>query len=124
MNFACAIARTAFDLRYRPLRATVQRIRSRKEACAPKNRNVTADEVVSLVRIFRLLTPFVYTAQGACLFDSLALVEFLARQQIFPTWIIGLRTRPFGAHSWVQHQQLLLNEQPPEAEEFVPILAV
>jgi hypothetical protein len=52
------------------------------------------------------------------------LIEFLAKFEIFPWWVIAVRTRPFAAHSWVVHDGLLLNESLAAAEEFFPLLAI
>lgn len=124
LNFAYACTRAALELRFVPLTKTVGRIRTRKARHIDGRRIERDADLYGLVRVFRLLTPFVYTAKGVCLFDSLALVEFLSRYELFPTWVIGARTRPFAAHSWVQHDGLVLNEKLESVEEFTPLLAV
>jgi len=123
INFAYACMRTRFDLKLRPLACTVRRISARK---AHERQDLIQDtsQLLLLVRVFRYLTPLCYTARGACLFDSLALVEFLAKYNTYPTWVIAVRTRPFEAHSWVQHNELVLNERLERVEEFVPIMTV
>jgi hypothetical protein len=89
-----------------------------------RHRIKTGSRISELVRVFRFLRPLFYTAKDRCLLDSLALVDFLARFDAYPTWVIAVRTRPFAAHSWVLSGTLLLNERLETAEEFVPILAV
>lgn len=120
--FCWAYLRALFDVECRPLAATVQRIQTRKSKHALEMPDT--ERITELVRVFRFLRPLFYTAKDRCLLDSLALVEFLAKFDAFPTWVIAVRTRPFAAHSWVLSDTLLLNERLETAEEFVPILAV
>jgi hypothetical protein len=122
VRFCSACLHALLQVKCRSLATTVRRVQSRKSC------NVRADaqqpQIVELVRVFRFLRPLLYTANDKCLYDSLALVEFLARFGVFPTWVIGVRTRPFAAHSWVLSDNLLLNERLEKAEEYFPLLAV
>lgn len=81
-------------------------------------------ECAALVGIFRRLRPMAFTAQDQCLFHALTLVRFLAFHKVFPSWVIGVRMRPWGAHSWVQHHTLLLDALPEEVCEYSPILTI
>ena len=73
---------------------------------------------------YEKLRPFVFTAQERCLHDSLALVGYLAAQGALPRWVIGVKTCPFGAHSWVQSGHTVLNDQHEYVRRFRPILVV
>jgi hypothetical protein len=120
--FCCACLRALLDLKCLSLAAIVRRVRARKSRHAlPAARRA---QTMEFVRIFRFLRPLLYTAKDNCLFDSLALIEFLASFDVFPTWVIAVRTRPFAAHSWVLNDTLLLNERLETAEEFFPLLVV
>lgn len=79
---------------------------------------------VELVCIFRRLRPFAFTARNQCLFHALALTRFLSFYGVFPTWVIGVRARPWAAHSWVQQGNLLLDANPEHVCEYTPILTV
>jgi hypothetical protein len=59
-----------------------------------------------------------------CLPRSIALASTLARRGISASLVIGVRLRPFLAHSWVQSGTLLLNDRPDVVCTFVPILVV
>lgn len=83
-----------------------------------------ADRAVELVTIFRRLRPHTFAARDQCLFHALALIRFLASYDVHPTWVIGVRTKPWAAHSWVQHGTLLLDSNPEEVCEYTPILAI
>jgi hypothetical protein len=87
--------------------------------------NAAEPELQQLVFTFRKLRPWLYTARDGCLFDSLAMVDFLYRRSISAVWVIGVRTaNPFAAHSWVQYGDLVLNDDLVKVEEFTPILYV
>jgi hypothetical protein len=70
------------------------------------------------------LRPFAQTSEDRCLNDSLALLHFLAAQGLFPHWVIGVRARPFAAHSWVQCSEVVLNDFPEHVRQYRPILVV
>jgi transglutaminase superfamily protein len=64
------------------------------------------------------------TGPKQCLFDSLALKRFLAKYDLFPEWIFGVRLNPFAAHCWLQHSNTLLNDSLDSVRCFTPIMAV
>jgi len=84
------------------------------------NPNRMREAVVAYMR----LRPFLFTAHDQCLHDSLTLVRFLATRRLFPSWVIGVRTRPFAAHSWVQYGPIVLNDVHEHARDYKPILVV
>jgi hypothetical protein len=59
-----------------------------------------------------------------CLFDSLALIEFLSCYGLFPAWTFAVRIEPWAAHCWVQQGDYLFNEEIEEAEDYMPIMSV
>lgn len=77
-----------------------------------------------LVSIFKRVRPLAFAAQDRCLFHALLLVTFLARYQLFPHWYVGVRLRPWAAHSWVQYESWLLDATPEIVCEYTPILCV
>ncbi|HEY0681678.1 MAG TPA: lasso peptide biosynthesis B2 protein [Steroidobacter sp.] len=83
-----------------------------------------ADRAVELVGVFRRLRPHTFAARDQCLFHALALTRFLASNSVYPTWVIGVRTKPWAAHSWVQQGTLLLDANPEQVCEYTPILAI
>lgn len=81
-------------------------------------------ELATRVHQFRRLQVYSFTALDQCLFHALALTRFLAAFQLFPSWVIGVRTHPWGAHSWVQHENLVINDTPEHVLEYTPLLVV
>lgn len=74
------------------------------------------------VAAFRRLRPYAFAARDQCLFHALALLHFLCSQGLTATWIIGVRTLPWAAHSWLQAGDDLLDATPEQVREYVPIL--
>lgn len=70
------------------------------------------------------MRPLVITSHDKCLHDSLTLLRFLASERLYPSWVVGVRTRPFAAHSWVQSGDLVLNDTHEYVRGFAPILVV
>jgi hypothetical protein len=120
-SFIAALAWTRRALRSRSLYAIACEVRDRKSAASGDFDECRA---VELVDIFRRLRPHTFAARDRCLFHSLALVRFMARHDVFPTWVIGVRARPWGAHAWVQQGKLLLDASPEQVCEYTPILTV
>lgn len=121
INFlrACAWSRRA--LRSRPLYSVACEISDSKRQ---STQAFDKQRAIELVCIFRRLRPFAFTAKDQCLFHALALVKFLSFYQVFPAWVIGIRAKPWAAHSWVQQGTLLLDSNPEHICEYSPILVV
>jgi hypothetical protein len=65
-----------------------------------------------------------YPRDFLCLFDSLALFQFLALQGMVVDWVFGVRAEPFEAHCWLQRDDVVLNDAVERVAGFVPILVV
>ena len=76
------------------------------------------------VQQFRQLRLYSLTTLDQCLFHALALCRFLSPFGVFPSWVIGVRTHPWGAHSWVQCGDLVLDDTPEHVLEYTPLLIV
>ena len=100
-----------------------RRIRKRRTACRVFEGQDNLVRLIELAGVFRLLRPLFYTAKDKCLFDSIAFIEFCAQYRLFPTWVVGVTTQPFLAHSWVQEKTAVLNDTAERARRYTPILA-
>jgi hypothetical protein len=67
---------------------------------------------------------FLFSSKDECLYDSLALLEFLARYRIYPDWVFGVQTRPFAAHCWVQQGDIVFNDTVEHVTGYSPIMIV
>lgn len=109
-------------LRFWSLEEIVENVKSKKARFT----QATQEDMKArtLAAIFCYLRPLLFTARDACLFDSLVLVEFLASFNIYPSWVFGVKTQPFYAHSWVQYNDIVLNDTVEHTRAFTPILAI
>jgi len=110
-------------LRCWPIGSVVGRVQARKARFGVA-RSFNAASARSLVAAFIHLRPLLFATRDACLADSLALVLFLARYRLFPTWVFGVQTGPFAAHCWVQEAGVVFNDTPEHVRRYTPILTV
>jgi hypothetical protein len=120
-NFFSACAAAKMSLRWRKIETTVMSVARRKERHAETSFDM--ERAQELTAVFHKLRGF-FPANYLCLFDSLALLEFLAKYGIYPTWVFGVRLEPWAAHCWVQNGHWLLNEEVEAAATYTPIMAI
>lgn len=108
---------TCWSLR-RIIATTTRRKRARKGSRPAAELST----VISLIGNFMRYRPY-FPRSHLCLFDSLALVHFLATYGIYPDWVFGVREDPFSAHCWVQLGTLTLNDFKDRVALYTPILA-
>jgi len=125
-KFFAAAAAASWNLRWQPIEHAVRLVERRKLA----NRNVfapadsaTIATIVNLFTIFQTLRSY-YPRPYLCLFDSLALIHFLARFGLFPQWVYGVKLEPWGAHCWVQAGDLVVNDIIDNVNGYTPIMSV
>ena len=122
--FLYACAKTAVLLRTRSLEHIVESIRKRKASALRANPNFDCARNRELVAVFNRLRPLVPSPREAALFTSLALIEFLALHNSFPSLVWGISKRPLRVHSWVQQGGWVFNGPVEYVLRFTPILAV
>jgi hypothetical protein len=108
-------------LRHRSLFAIANTVAQRQEGLRLHGDASSRDEHVDAVSTYLRVRPLLFSARDRCLHDSLTLVTFLAAERIRARWVIGVRIRPFAAHSWVQHEHLVLNDQHERVRSYRPI---
>lgn len=114
--WACSVA--SFMLNRRPIAETIESVANRRAKLVEKGTSMPLDLAVSAFLALRPLYPREYL----CLFDSLALIHFLAQFGHFPHWVFGVKLEPFAAHCWVQHEALALNDVVEAVRQYTPIL--
>jgi hypothetical protein len=120
-NFIAACITAAIRLKSRSIESTVTRVARRKARHA--RTDLDMERARQLSAVFRKLRAL-FPANYLCLFDSLALIEFLARYDLFPTWVFGVRLAPWAAHCWVQHGDVAFNEDIEQAAHYTQIMAI
>jgi hypothetical protein len=106
-----------------PISQAVNSVIDRKRRRASRSGPFDIDRARVLVSIFGQLRPF-WNRKYVCLFDSLALLNFLAKYDLFPTWAFGVQSEPFAAHCWIQQNEVLLNDTVDRVSLYTPILAI
>lgn len=122
MNFMTACTTAKMSLRWRKIEDTVMSVARRKQKHAFKH-SFDEERARRLTAVFLKLRSF-FPANYLCLFDSLALLEFLAKYRVFPDWVFGVRLEPWAAHCWVQQGHCTFNEDPEEATNYTPIMTI
>jgi hypothetical protein len=118
--FWFALGKTSVRLRVLSLFhiVTAARMRhARRQKCVSGN-------LAKRVAAFGRLRPLAFTARNACLFESLAVIEFLASFGVDASWVFGVQTAPFCAHCWVQVGDAVINDTVERVRGFTPIMAV
>jgi hypothetical protein len=122
LTFAIASIFAKLALRLWRFERVIRRVAARKAASASGPFDLTRAR--QLVDVFGRLRVFLFSHRDKCLHDSLALLEFLARYDIFPDWVFGVRARPFVAHCWVQYGDIVFNDTVEHVAGYTPIMVV
>ncbi|MFL6603958.1 MAG: lasso peptide biosynthesis B2 protein [Steroidobacteraceae bacterium] len=117
--FMCS-ARASRQLLDQRFQSIVEFVRAFKRDRAPAFDFERAHLLTSVFNSLRLFFPRPYQ----CLFDSLALINFLARFKLYPDWVFGVIAEPFDAHCWVQADGVVLNDTIERVSAFTPIMCV
>ncbi len=119
---ACAFSKIA--LRVWPFERVIRRVRQRKARLAPSAVPLDVGRTRRLVEAFVHYRVFLFSPKNECLFDSLTLIEYLASHGIYANWVFGVQTRPFAAHCWVQHGDIVFNDTAEHVSGYTPIMVV
>jgi hypothetical protein len=120
-GFFLSSARASRQLRNQPFQSIISSVRARKHRNRRSGSPFDVERARSLIAAFDALRLF-YPRPYLCLFDSLALVHFLARYGLFPEWVFGVTAEPFEAHCWVQEGSTALNDTLERVSAFTPIM--
>lgn len=121
--FVVASLFAKFALRFWSFERVIRRVgdrRGRFADCPPFD----PDRARHLIDVFRRMRVFLFSSREECLHDSLAVLEFFAWHGLFPSWVFGVRARPFAAHCWVQHEHIVVNDSVEHVSGYVPIMVV
>jgi hypothetical protein len=124
LSFFSASAVAKIVLRTWAFERVIRRVRQRKLTMAPQAAALDVESARMLVEAFMRYRIFLFSSRNECLYDSLALIEFLARNGICADWVFGVQTRPFAAHCWVQHGDIVFNDTVEHVSGYTPIMVV
>jgi hypothetical protein len=118
---ACAAA--DWQLRTNSFSRTLARIEGRRSRAESSAAIYDAACSSTLIGAFNMLRPL-YPRPYLCLFDSLALLEFLAGYHFFPHIVFGVVADPFEAHCWLQEGGTIINDDLERVGKYKPILSI
>lgn len=113
---------TALRMRFVKIEATVRYLQHRKKR-KRSGHSPDISQVSRITCIYRRLRPL-FPRDFLCLFDSLSLVDFLARYNSYPDIVFAVRVDPWAAHCWVQYGTVALNQDIEETADYLPIMLV
>jgi hypothetical protein len=119
--FFLSSAKASRQLHSQAFESIVAFVRARKRRKSDSTKPFDIERAHSLVSVFDRLRLF-YPRSYLCLFDSLALINFLARFNLYPDWVFGVTAEPFEAHCWVQASGTVLNDTLERVSAFTPIM--
>jgi hypothetical protein len=123
-RFLAAFCWARYCLAWRPFSTIVEEVKATKACMVRDSDERHPHAVAALVDVFRRLRPFVFAAEGRCLIHALTLMKFLSQYRFYPEWVIGVTTQPWGAHSWVQWGNFLLDSNPEKVCGYTPIMVL
>jgi hypothetical protein len=123
-RFVNAYTGALVDMHFKALFETVRRISDQRKHDPEVTGIPTVEQLTRLVSIFRRIRHHVFSGHGRCLLHSLTLIRFLSLFDVSATLVVGVRTSPWAAHSWVERDGYTLDATPEKVRMFTPILAV
>jgi len=123
-NFFSAWAATTLRLRALPIRSVVNRLREGELMRRRQSGSFEINKARMLTTIFFALQPSFYSAKDACLRNSLTVLEFLGKYEVYPSCVFGVKMDPFAAHAWVQQGAVVLTDPIEHVQTFTPIMVV
>ena len=122
-SFVAASLFAKLALRFCRFERVINRVaRRRARRAGAAGQPLDVERARQLVAAFGRMRVFLFSSRDECLHDSLAVVEFLARYGLYPSWVFGVRARPFEAHCWVQHDGIVFNDSVEQVGAYVPIM--
>jgi hypothetical protein len=122
LRFIASSVTAKASLRLRPFERVILEFTARKRAGLATAQPLDPEVARRLVQTFARLRVFFFTSKNECLFDSLALLGFLARYGIYADWVFGVQARPFAAHCWVQKGEVVFNDTVEHVSGYTPIM--
>ena len=104
----------------RRIAQTIAAIGRRKTAIGPGGAQISSTQIALHFEASRAFAPIA----RRCLIDSLALMRLCLARGASPTLVFGVKTDPFAAHCWLQHEGRILTCASDDALGFTPILVV
>lgn len=123
MQALAAQALAKYEIRWRPLHKTIERIQRRKLLHSGKALNHNVPAVRAGLSGFHRSRRWIKSTDY-CLREAVALIDILAAHRCFPDLVIGVRMQPYAAHAWVQAEDAVLTDDFDVVARYTPILVI
>lgn len=124
LRFLVATTLATVALRHQSFERLIEGAHRRKQRRGASAGRLDVAKAARVVADFETWRPLLFSARDACLLSSLVLIEFLARHDVFPHWVFGVQARPFAAHCWIQHEDILFNDTIEHVRRYTPIMVI
>jgi hypothetical protein len=114
------IAAAKLSLRWAGLGRTLARLENRNRHRRARDPRAS---LASISLAFERCNAF-FSPLDQCLPRSIAAAHRLLDLGHSPTFVMGVRAEPFGAHAWVESAGLIVNDRFDTVEPYTPILAL
>ena len=102
----------------------VERVRRRRDEAGFVAHEFDVQLARRLIAAFDSMRSLFFSTHNLCLLESIVLLELLSRYSLYPNWVFGVQVRPFAAHCWLQHDDLVLNDTLDHVTRYTPIMVV
>jgi hypothetical protein len=123
-RFVLAFLTVSMRLKLRGLSSVLGRFRQLQSSIPHCSNSIAPEDTINQLASFVKLRIWCYTAHRRCLFNSLVLSAYLTRGMVPCTVVIGVSTKPFLAHSWVQIGNAVLDDTAEHVQTFKTILSI
>lgn len=104
------------------LERIVRHVQKRKEGA--QSRSASIERFLIAMAEYRKLRRPRWFRVPSGIAETLLLVEFLARRGLYPSWVFGVRLKPFSSLTWLQVGDLVLTTSTEAVQSYTPILAI
>jgi Transglutaminase-like superfamily len=118
-----ALTVAQYLLSFRTLQHVLTRVQKWRETSPTPTNTIDEERAAALTLGFLRYRPL-FPRNYLCMFDSLALLRYLAAKNTYPSWVFGVREAPFAAHCWVQAGHVVLNDYADRAAHYRQIMCI
>jgi hypothetical protein len=123
-SFVFSYLTQALKYRFTAMKSPIAQLRRRKLSAINTLTVPTVSQLNDLMGHYLRLRAFTFTSKNRCVLDSLILCDYLLRNNVPPTFVIGVTLRPFRAHCWVQSGEVAMNYSHELIELYAPVLVI
>jgi hypothetical protein len=109
------------EVRMRPFARIIER--RRRKAALHREADMDVERIRTVIAAIPLADHSL-SASRRCLPRSLAIFDAMAARGFWPELVIGVSYLGFAAHCWLQHGDMVLNDEPDNVRRYAPILAI